>query len=567
MTLRRLAETTAAAIFIYKGKRLVDCNPATEALTGYTRDELLGMEATQIVLPSFRARFEEQLGVQSGRSQIKIVNKRGEERWLDVTTGVIDAQGETTGIAAAYDLSPLKSAEEQLRILAYHDGLTGLPNRAMLVETLRRLIFSVRRRRGTPFGLLYLDLDDFKIVNESLGQVIGDSLLAAVARRIEECIRPEDTVARLSGDEFAVLLPEVRTAADAIRVAKRIHDKVRGSFQLNGRDLFMTTSIGIAMSDPSLARPEDLLGAADTAMYRAKEQGKSRYQVFDPGMHTMAIERLQLETDLQWAIERREFRILFQPIVELDGGALRGFEALARWQHPTRGILSPKDFIPVAEETGMIVPIGWQILRDACRQVREWQRHPGCEDIFVTVNLSGKQFTQSDMVERVASILAETGLPGHTLGLEIVESMLMQNADSTRDVLRQLKALGVRMLIDDFGTGYSSLSYLHRFPTSGLKIDRSFVKGIDGSWSNAELVKTIVTICQGMNMDVVAEGVETSEQAAKLIALGCRHGQGYYFARPMEAEKAGELLLKRARTEPHSRGLGASLETASVVAV
>ena len=551
---RRLAETTASVIFTYRGKKLTYVNPVTEVLTGYPSEQLLAMELTEIIHPSFRATLDEQLGSPKidarggARNQIKIVTRSGEERWLDLTTGVIDVQGEPTGVGTAYDITALKNAEEQLRILAYHDGLTGLPNRAMMKETLRRLIHRTKRRPDQVFCVLYLDLDDFKMINDSLGHIIGDKLLAGIARRLEECIRSEDMVARLGGDEFAVVLPEVRTAADGIRVAKRIHDRVKGSLCLDGRDVFTTTSIGIAFSDPSLARAEDLLGAADTAMYRAKEQGKSRYEIFDRAMHTMAVERLQLETDLQWGIERQEFRALYQPIVELKGGRLCGFEALARWQHPTRGLLPAADFIPVAEETGMIIPIGWLILQNACRQLKEWQdRYPGSQHVYVHVNLSGKQFMLADMVEQVVSALRETGLDAHKLRLEIVESMLMDNAASTHKVLSQLKELGVQLLIDDFGTGYSSLSYLHRFPTSGLKIDRSFVNGIDESWSNAELVKTIITICQGMSMDVIAEGIETFEQMTKLVALGCKYGQGYYFSMPMEASRAVNLLRGNSR--------------------
>jgi diguanylate cyclase (GGDEF)-like protein/PAS domain S-box-containing protein len=540
---RRLAETTTAAIFTYHGKKLTYVNQAAESLSGYTSTELIGRDPVELIHGSDRLLFEEQLGAATGRAQLRLVARGGQEHWLDVTTAVIDVEGERSGIAVGYDVTSLKSAKEQLRILSYHDALTGLPNRAMVMETVRRLIQRNRRHPDQMFSVLYLDLDGFKIVNESLGHPVGDSLLAGVAQRLMECVRPDDTVARLGGDEFAVILPEVRSAADSIRVAKRIQDRIRTSFTLADRDVFTSTSIGIAVSSLAFTRPEDLLGAADTAMYRAKEQGKSRYQVFDPAMHTLAVERLQLETDLQWGIERREFRAQYQPIVELDGGKLCGFEALARWQHPTRGLLRAKDFITVAEETGLVIPIGWTMLRAACSQLKQWHdAYSGSDKLYVNVNLSCKQFMQPDMVEHVEIILQETGLPPDKLRLEIVESMLMQNAESTRTILLRLKQLGVQLLIDDFGTGYSSLSYLHRFPTSGLKIDRSFVKGIDGSWSNAELVKTIISICQGMSMDVVAEGVETSEQMTKLIALGCKYGQGYFFSTPMEAASAGEMI-------------------------
>ncbi|MDQ3472344.1 MAG: bifunctional diguanylate cyclase/phosphodiesterase, partial [Acidobacteriota bacterium] len=382
------------------------------------------------------------------------------------------------------------------------------------------------------------DLDRFKNINDSLGHIAGDQLLVATARCLEDCMRPMDTVARLGGDEFAILLDGLETAADAILVAERIQQALTRPFMLNGHEVFVTTSIGITLSNTGYEDPENVLRDADTAMYRAKESGKARFEVFDSSMHSHAVALLQLENDLRRAIERREFRVYYQPIIDLETDEVSGFEALVRWYHPERGLVPPDEFISIAEETGLIVDIGIGVLRESCRQLREWQSTLGLKSLSVAVNLSAKQFAQPDLVSQVKEILQETGLEAQYLKLEITETVVMENAEVARTMLSQLCALGVQLSIDDFGTGYSSLSYLHRFPVKTLKIDRSFIGRMSANGENCEVVKTINTLANNLGMSVVAEGIETETQLSQLKAMGCGYGQGYIFSRPLMAEAA-----------------------------
>jgi diguanylate cyclase (GGDEF)-like protein len=442
------------------------------------------------------------------------------------------------------EVAERKQIEEQLLHNAFHDGLTGLANRALFIDHLKLALGRAERHTAYRFAVLFLDLDRFKIVNDSLGHMTGDQLLIGVARRLEATMRPGDTVSRLGGDEFTVLLDDLKDAGEAEAVAERLQRELSLSFNLGNHEVFTTVSIGIALSSSDYQRPEEILRDADTAMYRAKQLGKARYEVFDQAMHARAMDRLGMERDMRRAVERRELFLQFQPIVSLSNGSLRGFEALVRWQHPERGLIPPAKFIPVAEETGMIIPIGKWVLGEACRQMSRWQKLSQTDEpLPMSVNLSGRQFLQPDLLEQVQEVLRETGLDPRGLKLEITETVVMENIEAATHTLEQLRALGVELSIDDFGTGYSSLSYLQRFPVSTLKIDRSFVSRMTESDGTAEIVRTIAKLAQNLGMDVVAEGVETEGQRAQLSAFECEFGQGYYFSKPMDGDAAEAFLL------------------------
>jgi len=443
----------------------------------------------------------------------------------------------------------LEETKEHFRHAAFHDSLTGLPNRAMFTELLKAEIESSQRRGEHMFAVLFLDLDRFKNINDSLGHTHGDLLLVAFAERLERTLRPVDTLARFGGDEFAILLSGMSDATDAVRVAQRIQDELSQPFVLDKNSAFATASIGIALSSSGYERADDILRDADIAMYRAKENGKARYEVFDHGMHARAVSRLQLESDLRQAVEQKEFCVYYQPIVSLQTGRLAGFEALVRWNHPLRGLVSPADFIPVAEETGLIVPIGEWVLNEACARVRQWQiESPSHRSLSLSVNLSARQVAQPDLLDRIKEALENSRLNPHCLKLEITESVVMENAEAAAQMFKQLRSLGVQLSIDDFGTGYSSLSYLHRFPLNYLKIDRSFVSRVTTDNDNA-IVRTISTLARNLGMEVIAEGIETEEQFQQLKMLGCEYGQGYLFSRPVANEGVDHLLAQDSKRD------------------
>ena len=452
-----------------------------------------------------------------------------------------------------------EQAEERL-LHARHDALTQLPNRAALLDRLEQAIKGATRRKGYMFAVLFLDLDRFKIVNDSLGHMAGDQLIVECARRLTTCLRqadtvarateederpPPGTVARLGGDEFIVLLEDIRDVSDGIRVAERLQRELASPFTLAGQQVFTSASIGIALSTTGYSTAEDILRDADIAMYRAKALGKARWEVFDEAMRAHALSRLQMETDSRRALESEEFRVHYQPIVSLPSGCISGFEALVRWQQGERGMISPLEFIPVAEETGLILGIGKWVLREACHQIRVWhERFPREPPLTMSVNLSAKQFAQADLADRVGRILHETGVPAENLELEFTERVSMEDVEHSQRSIQALKRLGVRLVIDDFGTGYSSLSYLRRFSIDTLKIDRSFISQLDVNQESREIVRAITTLAHNMGMNVVAEGTETATQAAYLEQFGCDYAQGYFFFKPADAATV-EALLQR----------------------
>jgi diguanylate cyclase (GGDEF)-like protein/PAS domain S-box-containing protein len=430
---------------------------------------------------------------------------------------------------------------------ASHADERALHDWNLFIEKLEQADAQARLREDHQFAVLFLDLDHFKNINNSLGRKMGDALLGAFGQRLQNCLRRADTVARLGGDEFAILLDRVEDASDITQVIERIKKDLNLPFILSGHEVFITTSIGIALSATGYEQPADLLRDAETAMYGAKARGKSHHEVFDKTMRARIVKRLQLETDMRRAVERDELRVHYQPVVSLRTGRISGFEALVRWQHDARGLLLPAEFIPVAEETGMIISLGQWVLCESCRQMQEWQKRGLFSDgpLNLSVNLSSKQFTQHDLVEQIKHILRETGFDPRRLQLEITESVAMGNAEATTNMLAQLKTLGVHILIDDFGTGYSSLSYLHRFPVNTLKIDRSFISRLGLVGANDEIAQTIVLLASNLGMEVVAEGVETESQLAHLRTLKCGYAQGYLFSRPIDGEAAESLLRKK----------------------
>ncbi|HMK61434.1 MAG TPA: EAL domain-containing protein [Dissulfurispiraceae bacterium] len=468
------------------------------------------------------------------------------DRWMLCRgLAVRDSNGKAYRMAGSIsDITSRKRAEEQLLRDAFHDSLTGLANRALLIDRLQHAFIRSIRNSEHTFAVIFLDLDRFKVINDSMGHNIGDQLLVEVSKRLKECVRSGDTVARLGGDEFVILVEDLDEADQAKQTAERIQDVLKEPFVIGGTEMFVSCSIGIAFSSPEYLKAEDMLRDADTAMYHAKEKGKARHVIFDKSMHTQAVTILQLEGELRRALDNNEFRLHYQPIVSLRTGQVVAVEALIRWAHPQRGMIMPLDFIPFAEENGLIVPIGEWVLREACRQIKRWNDLCTTE-ISVAVNVSPKQLRQKDFVQTVLSILNETALNASLLEIEITESVIMEDSTDTVNVLIQLRELGVHLSIDDFGTGYSSLSYLPRFPVNSVKIDRSFVSKMLIDPHNLEIIKTVVLLSNSMGLESTAEGVETIDQLERLKELGCSQSQGYLFSRPAGLHEI-ERLLKSA---------------------
>ncbi|MBD2775944.1 EAL domain-containing protein [Iningainema sp. BLCCT55] len=452
----------------------------------------------------------------------------------------ISQTGLILGAIATYRMQVEKSLRDSNKQLAYnaaHDKLTGLPNRYLFIERLHRAFDS--SRSDSVFAVLFLDLDRFKVINDSMGHLVGDQLLIAIVGRLKACLRPVDTIARFGGDEFIILLENLSDVSDTIGIAERIQTELRLPFNLNEQEVFITVSIGIALSATGYSQPEDMLRDADIAMYRAKNQAPARYEIFNTRMHQKAVVRLQMETDLRRAIERQEFLMYYQPIVSLETGRIIGFESLLRWQHPQRGLVSPTKFIPIAEETELICCIDKWVMGESIRQMQHWQQIQSVP-LSISVNVCHKQFIQPNLVEQISQIIQETSFDANHLKLEITEKVMMEQSATTK--LTQLKALGIRLAIDDFGTGYSSLSRLHSFPIDELKIDRSFVRKINTE-QGKQITETIITLSQKLRVDVTAEGIETAQQLAQIRNLKCQYGQGYFFSPPLPSQSAEALIV------------------------
>jgi diguanylate cyclase (GGDEF)-like protein len=440
------------------------------------------------------------------------------------------------------DVSERRALEQKLERQAFHDTLTGLPNRFLFMDRLDHAL-ARSTREAFKVAVLFLDLDDFKTVNDSLGHKAGDGALIAVGSRIASCVRPGDTVARLGGDEFTVLLTDLQDGAEALRVAERVVERLQTPLDVEDHEIFITPSIGVALSRSRTDRPDDLLREADIALYEAKKDGKGRFVVFHPNMHSQSLDRLQMDAELRQAIERGEFKIYYQPVLELETGKVVKTEALVRWEHPRHGLVSPNEFVPLAEETGLIVPIGQWVIEQACVQALAWQaQHISQPPIGIGVNLSARQIQHPSLVGDVARVLRETGLAPGCLEFEITESVAMEDVKATAATLRELKSLGVSLAIDDFGTGYSTLSYLKRYPVDTLKLDRSLIEEIGRDRGDTAIVRAVIAFAKTLNLQVIAEGIETSEQLVQLRALGCDLGQGYYFSRPLPGDAAEALF-------------------------
>lgn len=527
--------------------RCLAANPACEKITGYTSDEILSKPLSSFIVREDRRttlrHFARSVRGEPQNFELSVIRKSGRRARLSVTTLPITVGEQIVGIyGIAKDETERRALEEELAHQAFHDALTHLPNRMLFLDRLRHAL-TRSERTDQKLAVLFLDLDNFKVINDSLGHEVGDQLLISVAERLRGSMRSGDTAARLGGDEFILLLEEIHSVQEAERVAQRLHDVLKEPFFVGQREIFITPSIGIAIGTSADERPDDLLRNADVAMYRAKRNGRACYEIFDPVMHKRVMQRLELEHKLRQAIERREFVVHYQPKLDLATGKIVEMEGLIRWQHPEQGLISPSEFIPVAEETGLVIPIGRWILHEACSQMQDWRlRFRGHAPSKVSVNLSAVQLRMPSVVDDVAATLRETGLDPSCLCLEITESAVIDNAELAMTTLKSLKDLGVELAIDDFGTGYSSLSYLKRFTVDVLKIDQTFVDELDGDQENAVIVGVTIRLAHALGMRVVAEGVETQSQLDRLKELDCDLAQGYYVARPQPATSIAALI-------------------------
>ncbi|MBZ5706129.1 MAG: EAL domain-containing protein [Acidobacteriia bacterium] len=555
------------AVVDTEGHRLYN-SPAYEKVLGYSPEELKTTSSIEQIHASDRQRVLEaaEKARRTGRGErleYRIRHKDGSWRILESTASAIrNEKGETTRLVIVNrDITERKRAEEMLAHNALHDGLTSLPNRALFLDRLQHA-FARSERHPTSYKLavLFIDVDEFKVYNDSLGHVAGDELLIQIGQRLTSSLRGVDTIsrqveskdavgsmagdtlARLGGDEFAVLLDDIQDPSDGIRVADRIQEKLKAPFQVNGQEMVISASIGMALRTAACNQAEDLLRDAEIAMYRAKRAGKACCEVFDAAMHSSAVNRLRLETDLRKALELGEFRVYYQPIVSLRSGKITGFEALSRWQRP-EGLVPPSEFIPVADETGLILSINRSLLREACLQLRSWHaQFPSDPPLAMSVNITPKQFAQPELASEIGLILKQTEMAPSNLQLEIVETIAMRDAEMAGGVLTELKALGVRLSVDDFGTGYSSLSRLQRLPIDTLKIDRTFISKMDVDAETREIVRTVIMLAHNLDLTVVAEGTETKEQVEQLKEFDCELAQGYFFSRPADATAMSELL-------------------------
>ena len=546
------------------GQRIYN-SPAYQHVLGYSAEELKTTSSIEQVHPDDRARVLEAAHKarstgQGQRLEYRIRHKDGSWRILESTASAVRNQkGETEKLVIVNrDISERKRAEEMLAHSAFHDGLTNLPNRALFLDRLQRAFVLSKRHTDYKFAVLFIDIDEFKVFNDSLGHTVGDEVLVQIGKRLTASLREvdtiarpqlgtapkDDTLARVGGDEYTVLLEDIRNPSDAIRVAERLQNRLAAPFSAHGYDIVVTASVGIALSTAVCAHAEDLLRDANIAMYRAKRTGKARCEVFDTAMHAGAVRRLELETELRKSLELGGFRTHYQPIISLKTGRITGFEALTRWQHGDR-LLSPAEFIAVADETGLIIPMNRLLLREACEQLRSWQsQFPAEPPLTMSVNVTSKEFASPHLAKGIGETLKQTGLDPNHLQLEITETIAMGDPEKAASVLAELKALGVRLSVDDFGTGYSSLSRLQQFPVDSLKIDRAFISCMDSDVDSDKIVRIIIMLAQNLGLVTVAEGTETEEQVNQLKALDCGFAQGYYFSKPADHQAISDLLLK-----------------------
>lgn len=488
-------------------------------------------------------RVKNQIALQLAKAEITELNqdleRRVQERTIKLKTVVQKLRQE---------INERQRVQQQLIHDALHDSLTGLPNRNLLIERIEFTIAHAKRNPDYKYGILFIDLDRFKVINDSLGHLIGDQLLIAVSNLLQECVRENDLVARLGGDEFVILLDGIKSIQDATSIGERIQQKMRSPFELESQNIFTSASIGIVLGSTEYSNPADLMRDADIAMYRAKDKGKARYTIFDQTMYDETLKLVELENSLRFALKRNELTMHYQPIISLDNNHLVGFEALIRWQHPERGAISPVEFIPIAEDTGLILDIGEWLLKEACQQLQTWRQQfasvPQINSLKMSINLASQQLQEPEFIQKLDQILLETGLEGSSLRLEITESVLIEPEGTIQNTLRQIKNRNIKLSIDDFGTGYSSLSYLRRFPIDNLKIDRSFIQQMNFDSENFEIVRLIITLAKTLGMKTISEGVETALQLNQLKGLGCEFAQGYLFSIPL-APKEIELMLAK----------------------
>ncbi|MGE4554342.1 MAG: putative bifunctional diguanylate cyclase/phosphodiesterase, partial [Desulfovibrionaceae bacterium] len=550
---RSLIETTSEGYaMLDQGLTVTETNAALGNILGLTREEVLGHS----LLEFMDDENQELVQIQANRRadtphrKYEFAFKRVSGETVNVlasATTMFAADGSVTGAFAFYtDITDRKRMETQLRYQAMHDPLTNLANRTLCLDRISRALERARRRDDYYYALIFLDLDRFKVINDSMGHNFGDQILVEVGHRLMDCVRELDTVSRFGADEFVVLLEELGTPRKAIQVVKRMRQMLRRPFSIDSHEVQLTASIGIVLGPTDFKKPEDILQYANIAMHRAKATGRDRFKVFSTRLLEHAVHLMTLENDMDRALAGGEFFLTYQPIVRLAGGPrLYGFEALARWRHPTRGLIPPDEFIPVAEETGAIMDLGLWVLHQACDAMMQWRRsHPHAEDLVISVNVSGRQFSQHDLANRIRRVLRNTGLPAHQLKLEITETAIMENAARAVEILRQLKDLGVTLSIDDFGTGYSSMSYLQRLPLDNLKIDLSFIQLLDVAPENIEIVKAIINLAHTLKLEVVAEGVERRSHVRILQELGCDFGQGFLYARPLNQEDAERFVAE-----------------------
>jgi diguanylate cyclase (GGDEF)-like protein/PAS domain S-box-containing protein len=530
--------------------RVIYWNKAAEELYGWSAGEALGCKLRDLTLIEGLLEKVEEIDseLRAGRTwsgEVLLRRKDGSHvPVFGTATPIFDDRGNLEGmIGVSADISERRALEAELERRASHDPLTELPNRHAFIDRLGEALRRTRRKEDSPdVGVLFMDLDGFKTINDSLGHEAGDRLLVAVARRIEDRLRSEDVLARFGGDEFAVLLENVVDTSEAIRVTQRIVEALLEPFTVSDHRVSVSTSIGIALGSARTTDPEGMLRDADTAMYRAKEQGPGRYEVFDPAMQAHAQQRLEMEAELRRAVERGEFVLHYQPVVSLRDGGMVGFEALLRWQHPKEGLLLPSSFLPLAEETDQIVSIDGWVLQEVCRQAKRWEGdHPSDSPTKMNVNLSSGHLKGGGLARTIERTLTRVALEVHTLGLDITEGFLLQASVDNARTLDELHKMGIRLDLDDFGSGYSSLSYLKDFPVDGVKLDKSFVEGLGEDATGTALVRKIIEMCHTLGLEVLAEGIETPEQATLLKDMGCDLGQGYYFARPRPREEFAKL--------------------------